>query len=92
MGQEEEKVTRLAAFEGFTVDDDLVELTAPDGVVLHCLPTHRGEEIAESVLEGPRGGGLAPAAHRRTAIRGILAWAVEGSTGEGAASGRGGSS
>ena len=92
MGQEEEQVARLAAFEGFTVDDDLVDLTAPDGVVLHCLPAHRGEEIAESVLEGPRSVVWRQAAHRRTAMRGILAWAVEESTGHGAASGRGGPS
>ena len=92
MGQEEEQLARLTAFEGFTVDDELVDLIAPDGVVLHCLPAHRGEEIAESVLEGPRAVVWRQAAHRRTAMRGILAWAVEGSTGPGAASGGGGDS
>ena len=89
MGQEEEEAARLAAFAGFTVDDELVELAAPDAVVLHCLPAHRGEEIAESVLEGPRSVVWRQAAHRRTAMRGILAWAVEGSTGRGAGSGPG---
>ena len=78
MGQEEERLTRLAAFEGFTIDEELVDLAAADAIVLHCLPAHRGEEIAADVLEGPRSLVWRQAAHRRTAMRGILAWAVEG--------------
>jgi ornithine carbamoyltransferase len=76
MGQEEERAQRLAAFTGFTIDAALVDLAAPDGVVLHCLPAHRGEEITEDVLEGPRSVVWAQAAHRRTAMRGILTWVV----------------
>jgi hypothetical protein len=77
MGQEEEAAARRAAFAGYTVDEQLVELAADDAVVLHCLPAHRGEEIADSVLEGPRSWVWKQAAHRRTAMRGILTWAVE---------------
>ena len=77
MGQEEERALRLAAFEGFTVDDELVDRAAADAIVLHCLPAHRGEEISDSVLEGPRSLVWRQAAHRRTAMRGILAWATE---------------
>jgi ornithine carbamoyltransferase len=84
MGQEEERAARLRAFEGFTVDDDLVALGADDAVVLHCLPAHRGEEISASVLEGPHSVVWRQAAHRRTAMRGILAWAV--GAGDGGAS------
>src|SRR5580704_4463364 len=73
MGQEEERATRLAAFEGYTVDAALVERAAADAVVLHCLPAHRGEEISDEVLEGPRSLVWREAAHRRTAMRGILA-------------------
>ena len=76
MGQEEERAKRLADFAGYTIDEALVDLTAPDAVVLHCLPAHRGEEITEGVLEGPRSVVWKQAAHRRTAMRGILAWAV----------------
>jgi ornithine carbamoyltransferase len=79
MGQEEERAARLVAFEGFTVDGDLVEQAADDVVVLHCLPAHRGEEITDGVLEGPRSWVWRQAAHRRTAMRGILSWVVEGS-------------
>ncbi|HSZ36130.1 MAG TPA: ornithine carbamoyltransferase [Acidimicrobiales bacterium] len=74
MGQEDERAQRLAAFDGYTIDDALVELAAPDGVVLHCLPAHRGEEITEAVLEGQRSIVWKQAAHRRTAMRGILSW------------------
>ena len=56
----------------------LVDLAAADAVVLHCLPAHRGEEITDAVLEGPRSVVWRQAAHRRTAMRGILAWATGG--------------
>ena len=78
MGQEEERAARLAAFAGFTIDDALLSLAEPDAVVLHCLPAHRGEEISASVLEGPHSVVWRQVAHRQTAMRGILAWAVEG--------------
>ena len=81
MGQEDERAARLAAFDGFTVDDALLDQAASDAVVLHCLPAHRGEEITDAVLEGARSVVWRQAAHRRTAMRGILAWALEG-TGE----------
>jgi ornithine carbamoyltransferase len=77
MGQEDERAERLAAFKGFTVDDALLDVAEPDAFVLHCLPAHRGEEIAASVLEGPHSVVWKQAAHRQTAMRGILAWAVE---------------
>jgi ornithine carbamoyltransferase len=79
MGQEEEQAARRAAFAGYTVDDQLVERAADDAVVLHCLPAHRGEEITDSVLEGSRSRVWRQAAHRRTAMRGILTWAIGGS-------------
>ena len=77
MGQEEERATRLEAFTGFTIDDALLGLAEPGAVVLHCLPAHRGEEISAAVLEGPHSVVWRQAAHRRTAMRGILAWAIE---------------
>ena len=76
MGQEEERAKRLTDFAGYTVDEALVGQAAPDAVVLHCLPAHRGEEISDAVLEGPRSVVWKQAAHRRTAMRGILSWAV----------------
>jgi ornithine carbamoyltransferase len=77
MGQEDERAERLAAFKGFTIDDALLDVAEPDVFVLHCLPAHRGEEISAEVLEGPHSVVWKQAAHRQTAMRGILAWAVE---------------
>jgi ornithine carbamoyltransferase len=77
MGQEDERAARLAAFAGFTIDEALVDLASADVVVLHCLPAHRGEEITDDVLEGPHSAVWRQAAHRRTAMRGILAWCVD---------------
>jgi len=77
MGQEDERAERLAAFKGFTIDDALLDVAEPNVFVLHCLPAHRGEEISAEVLEGPRSVVWKQAAHRETAMRGILAWAVE---------------
>ncbi len=53
MGQEEERARRLRDFQGFQVDEQLVRLAAPDVLVMHCLPAHRGEEITDEVMEGP---------------------------------------
>jgi ornithine carbamoyltransferase len=53
MGQEEEHAQRLRDFQGFQVDGRLVERARPDVLVMHCLPAHRGEEIADEVIDGP---------------------------------------
>jgi ornithine carbamoyltransferase len=54
MGEEEERAKRLREFQGFQVDARLLALAAPDALVMHCLPAHRGEEISDEVMEGPR--------------------------------------
>jgi ornithine carbamoyltransferase len=54
MGQEAEAETRLAAFEGFTVTDALMAGALPEAVFMHCLPAHRGEEVAAEVADGPQ--------------------------------------
>ena len=51
MGQEQEQAERERAFAGFCVDRALMDQAAPDAVVLHCLPAHRGEEISAEVME-----------------------------------------
>lgn len=53
MGQEAETARRLAAFQGFCLDDALLSHASERCIVLHCLPAHRGEEISASVMEGP---------------------------------------
>ena len=50
MGQEEEKAKRVAAFENFRVDEELMRGAPADAVVMHCLPAYRGCEISEGVM------------------------------------------
>lgn len=54
MGQEEERHERLRIFAPYQVNAQLMRLAKPDALVMHCLPAHRGEEIAADVLDGPR--------------------------------------
>jgi ornithine carbamoyltransferase len=54
MGQEAEAEERRDAFATFRLDDDLMAAAKPDAVAMHCLPAHRGEEIASSVKDGPQ--------------------------------------
>jgi len=54
MGQEEEAEARRNAFRGYTVDPDLMKLADRQAIFLHCLPAHRGEEVAAQVIEGPQ--------------------------------------
>ncbi len=54
MGQEEEQAVREKAFKGFIVDDALMSRAQQDAIFLHCLPAHRGEEVAASVIDGPQ--------------------------------------
>lgn len=54
MGQEEETEKRKRAFAGYFVDAKLMSKAAPNAIFLHCLPAHRGEEVADEVIEGPQ--------------------------------------
>ena len=71
MGDEEEEAIRRKAFSGFTVTPDLV----PDGAYfLHDLPAHRGEEVVDEVIDGPRSRVWQQAENRLHAQRGLLLW------------------
>jgi len=54
MGQEAEREKRLRDFQGFQVNGELLKLLRPEGVFLHCLPAHYGEETTEEAVHGPR--------------------------------------
>ncbi|NLA30331.1 MAG: ornithine carbamoyltransferase [Methanomicrobiales archaeon] len=54
MGDEEERAERLKALRRYTIDARLLAQAPSDALVMHCLPAHRGEEIADDVIEGPQ--------------------------------------
>ena len=54
MGQEEEADARALVFGPYQVNQALLDLADPTAIVLHCLPAHRGQEITDQVIDGPR--------------------------------------
>jgi len=54
MGQEEEQEKRARAFADYQVSTDVMQAAAPDALFMHCLPAHRGEEVAAGVIDGPQ--------------------------------------
>jgi ornithine carbamoyltransferase len=82
MGQEDEGAIRRKAFEGYQVDDALMAAAGPEAWFLHCLPAHRGEEVAASVIDGPRSAVWHQAENRMHAARAALAELVGALPGE----------
>ncbi len=74
MGQEAEAAARRRAFEGFTVTETMMAEAGPDALFFHCLPAHRGDEVAGSVLDGPRSRVFVQGHNRLHAARGLLAF------------------
>jgi ornithine carbamoyltransferase len=54
MGQEKERDEKMKRFQGYQVNQALIERARKDVLVMHCLPAHRGEEITAEVIDGPR--------------------------------------
>ncbi len=65
---------RLDALEPFQIDEELMDLARPDAVFLHCLPAHRGEEVTDEVIDGPKSLIWDEAENRLHAQKSILAW------------------
>jgi ornithine carbamoyltransferase len=76
MGQERESEARLQAFAGMSVTRDVVAAAAPHAMVLHCLPAHRGEEIAADVIDGPQSHVWDQAEARLHTAKAALEWAL----------------
>lgn len=76
MGQEAERDTKVRAFEGFQVNEQLMAL-APGAIFMHCLPAHRGEEVSDGVMDGAQSRIWGQAANRLNSVRGILAWVAK---------------
>jgi ornithine carbamoyltransferase len=78
MGQESEQQERLRAFHGFTVDAALMSHARPEAVFLHCLPAHRGEEVAAEVCDGPQSRIFDEAENRLHVQKAIMLWLMAG--------------
>lgn len=78
MGQEKEQVERRRAFSGYQVNAELLALASPDAIVMHDLPAHRGEEIADEVIEGPQSVVFDQAENRLHAQKAVLALILGG--------------
>jgi len=72
MGQEAEAQKRRTAFAGYCIDDAMLAHASSRAIVLHCLPAHRGEEIAADVLEGPHSAVFRQAENRLHTQKAIL--------------------
>ena len=69
---ESDRAEKFAALATFAVTNDLMKLTAKDSIFMHCLPAHRGEEVAAEVIDGPKSVVWRQAFHRRTTIQALL--------------------
>ena len=69
---ESERIEKTKALSPFAVSQQLMDLTAKDSIFMHCLPAHREEEVATSVIDGPKSVIWREAFHRRTTIQALL--------------------
>jgi ornithine carbamoyltransferase len=79
MGQEAERERRLEAFSRYQVNETVVGFAKAGAPVMHCLPAHRGEEITDSVLDGPRSIVLDQAENRLHAQKAVILELLGGS-------------
>jgi len=77
-GQESERETRLKRFAGYQVNQALLDLAKKDVLVMHCLPAHRGEEIAAEVIDGPRSVVIDEAENRLHVQKAVLEILMQG--------------
>ncbi len=76
MGQESEAAVRRAPFLPYALDAGKIALAAPDALVMHCLPAHRGEEISADAVDGPQSVVFDQVENRLHAQQALLAWLV----------------
>ena len=74
MGREKEAAQRRRDFKDFQVDGALVARASKQALVMHCLPAHRGEEITDEVIDGPRSVVLDQAENRLHAQKAVMVW------------------
>lgn len=74
MGDEVSKDQKVKDFEGFLIDEDLMNLAKKDAILLHCLPAYRGYEISDKVFEKHSKEIFLEAENRLHAQKGIMVW------------------
>ena len=72
-----EKQARLDSLAPYQVNDHLMGLAKPDALFMHCLPAHRGEEMTDTVIDGPQSVVWDEAENRLHAQKAVLAWCLE---------------
>ncbi|MGV0625409.1 ornithine carbamoyltransferase [Mycolicibacter minnesotensis] len=77
MGQEDDGLDRVAPFRPYQINDELLAAADSEVTVLHCLPAHRGDEITDSVIDGPRSAVWDEAENRLHAQKALLVWLLE---------------
>ena len=75
---ENDRAEKVLALSPFAVTENLIALSNDDSIFMHCLPAHRGEEVAASVIDGPRSVIWREAYHRRTTIQSLLFHLING--------------
>jgi ornithine carbamoyltransferase len=79
MGQEDDGLDRMQPFRPFQLNAELLSVADSEAIVLHCLPAHRGQEITDDVIDGPRSAVWDEAENRLHAQKALLVWLLEGS-------------
>lgn len=79
MGTEHEREARLRAFGGYTITGRMMDLASTDAIFMHCLPAHRGQEVTDEVIEGPRSVVFDEAENRLHAQKALLVFLMQDS-------------
>jgi ornithine carbamoyltransferase len=74
MGDEAEEAERLRVFGRYQVNTELMDLAGEEAIALHCLPAHRGQEITDEVMDGPRSRVFDEAENRMHTSKAVMAW------------------
>ncbi|MEE9262351.1 MAG: ornithine carbamoyltransferase, partial [Dehalococcoidia bacterium] len=77
MGDEADRSARLKAFQGYTVDPELMSLAKADAIFMHDMPAHYGEEVAPGMLDHPQSVVFDQAENRLHAQKAVLEYLLK---------------
>jgi ornithine carbamoyltransferase len=73
---DDDTLARRQSFVKYQVNDELMALAKPDAIFMHCLPAHRGDEVTDSVFDGPQSVVFDEAENRLHAQKAVLLWCL----------------